>query len=84
VSDKIMELGQVMKVQVAVDCHVTVVFTGTVTQEAIDKLIENLNLAKDTYPTRDSFEKEALAEMANESQKLGLYEDFDTGEEEAE
>jgi hypothetical protein len=29
-------------------------------------------------------EKKALAEMANESQKLGLYEDFDTGEEGAE
>lgn len=28
----------------------------------------------------DKFEKEALAKMANESQKLGLYEDFDTGD----
>jgi hypothetical protein len=26
-------------------------------------------------------EDKALAEMANESQRLGLYEDFDTGEE---
>jgi hypothetical protein len=30
------------------------------------------------------YSNQALAEMANESQKLGLYEDFDTGEEESE
>jgi hypothetical protein len=41
-------------------------------------------LARRIQVLEDREEKKALAEMANESQKLGLYEDFDTGKEEAE
>lgn len=40
------------------DCKVHVLFEGTVTQEAIQKLIKYLNLAVDDYPTKKQPEEE--------------------------
>jgi molybdopterin-binding protein len=48
-----MELGQVLKVQVGIECHATVVFTGTVTREAVDKLIQILELARESYASEN-------------------------------
>jgi hypothetical protein len=52
-----MELGQLLKVQVSVECHATIIFEGAVTREAIDKLIANLELARDCYPDSDGIDK---------------------------
>lgn len=42
----------------AADCKVRIVYTGQVTQEAIDKFIAYLNISKDTYPTKASLQQD--------------------------
>ncbi len=44
---------ETVRYRLSKDCTASVVFSGAITQSAIDKLRAHLDLSKDTYPEHD-------------------------------
>jgi len=64
------EQGKQLRFNISRNSEAHVIFSGPVTQEAIDKLAKLLELQKDTFPTKEELET-ATGTPENEQQAEG-------------